>query len=409
MTTVHERSATTSPEVRRIWTFAVLGGLAQSLAGAAGSLLAHELGGTDIVAGLPATMLTLGAGGAAVALSWVTQRHERRSALRLGSAAAAVGCAIVVFGGMAGLVAGSLLIGAGSAAVMLSRYAARELRPGVSGARSIASVMVMITVGAVVGPNLLAPSTAVGHAFGAPMLGGPYVVAGLVFAVAAVLLRPGAPISVRSPMTGTDPAVLTGTTSPGPPRQEPNGHAGRTAMAAMGVANLVMVAVMTMAPLRLAHAGTGLDVIGLVVSAHIAAMFAPAVLSGRLTERLGAQPALVVSMAVLVAACGCAAAAGTDPVALGAAMVVLGVGWNLSVVAGSDLLASGARPEERPRREGWGELAMGIGAALGGILSGVVMALTSYPALSLSAALLPAGVMVSMLVARLAGDRVVAV
>ncbi|GAB3751385.1 MFS transporter [Microlunatus parietis] len=363
--------------LRGIWGFAALGGLAQSLAGAAGGLLARELGGTELMAGLPATMLTLGAAGMAVVLSRITRRRGRLPALRLGSILAAVGCAAVVVGGLPGVMIGSLLVGSGNAAVMLARYAAADLRPAVARARSIASVMVMITVGAVVGPNLLAPSAAIGVLIGASGLAGGYVVAGVIFVVAAVALGRTGSRPAGSDLTAVRPAGRLSASA-------------RSAVVVLAVSNLVMVGVMTMAPLHLEHGGTGLAGIGLVVSLHIAGMFAPAVVSGRITERLGARPAVLVALALLVGAGAWAALAGADPVPLGGAMIMLGIGWNLATVAGSDLLTADVPPLERPQREGLGELGMGLAAALGGVGSGVVMHLTSYPTLAWLGAGLPA-------------------
>lgn len=363
--------------LRGIWGFAALGGLAQSLAGAAGGLLARELGGSELAAGLPATMLTLGAAGMAVLLSRITRRRGRLPALRLGGILAAAGCAVVAVGGMPGVMIGSLLVGSGNAAVMLARYAAAELRPGVARARSIASVMIMITIGAVVGPNLLAPSAVIGTVIGSSGLTGGYVVAGVIFVVAAVVLgraAPGSVISVEAPLRR-------------PGRWSASARIGLVVLA---VGNLVMVAVMTMAPLHLQHGGSGLAAIGLVVSLHIAGMFAPAVVSGRITERLGARAAALSALVLLAAASAWAALAGTEPVALGGAMIVLGVGWNLATVAGSDLLTADVPAPERPHREGLGELGMGLAAAVGGVGSGVIMHLLGYPALAWAGAALPA-------------------
>lgn len=373
--------------LRGIWGFAALGGLAQSLAGAAGGLLARELGGGELVAGLPATMLTLGAAGMAVLLSRITRRRGRLPALRLGSILAAVGCVVVVVGGLPGVMIGSLLVGSGNAAVMLARYAAADLRPALARARSIASVMIMITIGAVVGPNLLAPSAVIGTMIGTSGLTGGYVVAGVIFLVAAVVLGRAAPqlsVSAEAPVrrTGRWP------------------ESARIGVVVLAVGNLVMVAVMTMAPLHLQHGGSGLAVIGLVVSLHIAGMFAPAVVSGRITERLGARTAALVALALLAAASVWAALAGTDPVPLGAAMIVLGVGWNLATVAGSDLLTADVPASERPHREGLGELGMGLAAALGGAGSGVVMHLTSYPTLAWLCAGLPALLMAALFIGK---------
>lgn len=371
---------------RRIRGFAVVGGLAQSLAGAAGGLAVREAGGSDLIAGLPATLLTLGAAGAAVALSMITRRRGRGPALRLGCVVAAVGCGVVMIGGLPGIMIGSLVIGAGNAAVMLSRYALADLRSEPARARSIASVMVMITVGAVIGANLLAPGVAVGRLLQLPGLLGGYLVAGLAFLLAASILGGVAPAVSGSTVSGS--AVSGSAGSPGSPAPRPSRTAG-VAVAVLAPANLVMVAVMTMAPLHLAHAGTGLAAIGVIISLHIAAMFGPAVISGRITDRLGAPCAALIALALLVLACGAAALAGPDPVRLGTAMIMLGAGWNLATVAGSELLTAGVEPSARPGREGLGELGMGLAATLGGVGSGAVMAQAGYPVLAWLGAVVP--------------------
>jgi predicted MFS family arabinose efflux permease len=80
-----------------------------------------------------------------------------------------------------------------------------------------------------------------------------------------------------------------------------------------------------------------------------------------------------------------AAAAGSSTV-LAAALVLLGIGWNLGLLSGSALLSADVDPAERPRREGWGEVGMGIAAAGGGAAAGPVMAGGSYQLLAASGA-----------------------
>src|SRR5215468_7791159 len=83
-----------------VGAFAALGGLAQSLTGAAGALLVREIGGSDLVAGMPQAVLVLGAGGAALALSRVATRRGRSQSLIYGAAVAALGCVVVIAGAM---------------------------------------------------------------------------------------------------------------------------------------------------------------------------------------------------------------------------------------------------------------------------------------------------------------------
>jgi MFS family permease len=372
----------------------LLGGLAQSLGGAAAALLARDLGGSDAVAGLPQAVLVVGSAVAALGMSALSRRYGRSRALSTGLAVATGGSVVVVFAGdLLGLLAGTLLLGAGTAAVMLGRYAAADSVPeGVRG-RAMATVLVATTVGAVAGPNLLVPADALGRWLGLPGLGGAYVVAALCFAIAAGLL-------LRLP--ARPPAV-----EPDPRGAVPGGTAVR-GLAVLALANLVMVGVMTMAPVHLHHLGAGLGAIGLVVSLHVAGMFAPAPLSGRLTDRWGAVPTTALAGSVLVVSALLAAVGAGAPLVLGAALVLLGVGWNLGLVAGSALLTAGVPAAERPRREGWGEVAMGVAAGGGGAASGAVMSGGGYGLLASAGAAVAALVVAAAWRSRVSGCRTAA-
>jgi predicted MFS family arabinose efflux permease len=274
---------------------------------------------------------------------------------------------VVLARSLLGLLAGTLLLGAGTTAVMLGRYAAADGAPEGARARAMATVLVATTIGAVAGPNLLVPSDVLGRALGLPGLAGAYVVAAACFAVAAGLL-------LRLPKH--QPAA-----EPEPGRASPGGTAvvGLTVLA---LSNLVMVGVMTMGPVHLHHLGVGLGAIGLVQSLHIAGMFAPSPLSGWLADRWGPAPTTALAGAVLVGASVLAAVAAGAPAVLGVALVLLGVGWNLGLVAGSTLLTADIPAAERPRREGWGEVAMGMAASGGGAASGAVVSGGGYALLA---------------------------
>ncbi|HZG90261.1 MAG TPA: MFS transporter [Pseudonocardia sp.] len=371
----------------------VLGGLAQSLAGAAGGLLVPAAGWSDALAGLPMTAQVVGAAVAGIGLSRLTAGRGRRTALAVGAAVAAVGCAgVVVAAGLPDLflvLAGMLLVGGGMTAVALGRYAAADLVAEQDRPAAMAGVLVAVTVGAVTGPNLLGPAAGLGAVVGMAPLPTAYLIAAAGFGCAAVVLAVGLRGLPGPTTTGSAPAATTGTGAAAGARPGRRIVAGpaRAGLGTLGLANLVMVGVMTMTPLHLHHAGSGLWVIGGVVGAHIAAMYAPAPLSAWLTARISARRAAAVAAAVLAGACGLAAA-DLAPVLLVVAMVVLGAGWNLALVSGSTLLTAGVPVAERPRREGAGEVAMGVAAATGGALSGPVLAVGGYPLLAATGAVL---------------------
>jgi MFS family permease len=368
--------------VRALLVASVLGGLAQALAGTAGSLLARQVGGSDAVAGLPQGFLVAGSALAALAMSRMTAACGRRAALTSGATVAMAGCGVVTVGGTIAslplILIGCLLLGAGNTAVMLSRYAAADLGPEGSRTAAMASVLVATTVGAVAGPNLLAPASQLAGHLGLPALCGPYLIAALAFAASALTLARGLRFALRP--------------APGAAGGHRNAHGSRlnrnglTGLAVLLLANLVMVSVMTMAPMQLRHNGDGLSVIGLVVSVHIAGMFAPSPLSAWLTDHAGGAAAAAAAAVLLVGASSLAAVGAHSSGTLTIAMVLLGASWNLSLISGSTLLTAGVPAGERPRREGWGEVAMGVAAAGGGAGSGAMMTAGGYQLLAAAAA-----------------------
>jgi MFS family permease len=385
--------------MRSLWVASVFGGLGQALAGSAGALLVRDLG-SEALAGLPQAMLVIGAGGSALALSALTRRRGRGTALTAGAAIATMGCLVVTAAGLVPslplILAGTLLIGSGQAAVMLGRYAVADLGPESARGRLMATVLLATTAGSVAGPNLLAPSAGLAHRLGVPELLGPFVLAGgsLLLMTAALAtglrgLRPGMSTAAATSRQ-VEIAGLRGRLASALTRRQAGG------MMILGAANLVMVAVMTMAPVHLHHLGTGLTAIGAMISAHIAAMFAPAPLSGWLTDRFGPRPVATGAGAVLAAAGVLAAVGSTSATLLTVAVILLGLGWNLGLVSGSVLLTAGLPAAERPRTEGWGEAGMSVAAAGGGAASGVVVATGGYPVLGLGGAVVAVAMLAAL-------------
>jgi predicted MFS family arabinose efflux permease len=122
------------------------------------------------------------------------------------------------------------------------------------------------------------------------------------------------------------------------------------------------------------------------VSVHIAGMFAPSPLSAWLTDHAGGAAAAAAAAVLLVGASSLAAVGAHSSGTLTIAMVLLGASWNLSLISGSTLLTAGVPAGERPRREGWGEVAMGVAAAGGGAGSGAMMTAGGYQLLAAAAA-----------------------
>jgi MFS family permease len=372
----------------------VLGGLGGSGA-AAGALLGLDLTGSEALASLPLALTVLGSAATVVPISALSRRAGRRVSLATALLLAAGGALGVVLAAVverfALLLGASALFGAGNTAVLLARYAAADLSTPEQRGRAIGRVVFATTFGAVAGPLLLAPSGRLAGAVGLPELSGLYLVAAAAFvlnaAVLLVLLRPD-PLRLAVALAADAPAEP----SPARPvlrvplRRLLAGSAAATGLLTVVVANFVMVAVMAMAPVHMEAEGHGLELVGLVVSLHIAGMFAPAPLTGRLTDRLGPLPVATTGAAVLVLAGALTAVGQHGALVFAAGLALLGIGWNAGLVAGSALLAGAVAVRERPRVEAAGELGMGVAATTATATAGSVVALAGYATLAIGGA-----------------------
>jgi MFS family permease len=152
-----------------------------------------------------------------------------------------------------------------------------------------------------------------------------------------------------------------------------------------------MVGVMAMTPVHIRGAGHDaehtLRIVGVVLSCHIAGMFAFAPVFGWLTDRLGRRPVIVAGIALLLTACALAGSAGYHPGRLAGALMVLGLGWSACIVSGSTLLSEAVSADMRASVQGLSDLIMGLAGASAGAVSGVIISAWGYPTLTLLAAL----------------------
>jgi MFS family permease len=164
----------------------------------------------------------------------------------------------------------------------------------------------------------------------------------------------------------------------------------------MVITQMAMVAIMTMTPPHMRAHGHGLNDVGLVIGFHIGAMYLPSLITGRLVDRVGRAPMVAAAGVTLLLAGVVAAAAPADQLpGLIVGLVLLGLGWNFGVIAGTALVVDATSPATRPRVQGTLDVLVALSGAGGGALSGVVVAQSSYATLSLaggtlSLALIPA-------------------
>ncbi|MBI1351402.1 MAG: MFS transporter [Actinomycetales bacterium] len=362
----------------------------------AGSLIAASIADSEAVAGLAQTAGVVGAAVLALPLARIALSRGRRAALATGYGIGAVGAVIVVVAAVTRslplILVGCFAVGVASASGYQARYAATDLATEHHRARALSWVVWAGTVGAVAGPNLLNASGNLGLALGLPQLSGPYVVAAgcltVTVALLLVLLRP-------------DPylTALAHRASRGEPSHRPRLRDGIEhlrgrpravlGIGAIAVGHVVMVMVMVMTPVHMAHVDVTLQLIGLVISVHVAGMYALSPVVGWAVDRFGRLQVVVGGIGILAAACVIAGLAPGDNVPmLGVGLFLLGLGWSCTLIAGSTIVTDEVEATERPAVQGLSDLVMNAAGALGGIVAGIVVFASSYAVLN-AVALIP--------------------
>lgn len=389
--------------LRLLFVTQVLGGVGMSVGMSVGALLAADMASIG-VSGLAQSAAVVGGALLAVPATRVVRRRGRRWSLAGAYAIAALGGAVIAAAATYRVVpllfAGLFLFGGGTTAGLQARYAAVDLAPPASQGRHLSLIIWATTLGAVAGPTLAPVAGAMLAPYGLPTLAAPFVVSVVLFAAAgAVLLawlRPD-PMLV---------ALRVGARASAAPAAAGSGReAGvraalrvvlalppaRLGVAATAVGHLVMVGVMAMAPVHIRGAGHGaegtLRIVGIVLSLHVAGMYALSPVMGLLADRVGRRPVIVLGVALLLAACAVVGTAGHDTARLALGLVVLGLGWSGTMVAGSTLLSTTVPAELRPSAQGLSDLVMGLAGASAGAISGWVVQAWGYPTLAACAAL----------------------
>jgi MFS family permease len=372
--------------VRVLSVAQVLGGVAFGATISLGAVLASEISGDETFSGLAAAAVTFGTALIAIPLARLARARGRRLSLTTGMVIALIGVTLVVLA--AGiqsfplLLVAFLLVGGGQAANLQSRFAAADLATDASRGRDLSIVVWATTIGAVLGPNLTGPGELVGGAIGMPPLTGPYLftVIGQVLAIVLYLtsLRPD-PLLLAQRVV----AQAAARTQARPIAKADQPRVARYAIFAIAAAHGVMVAVMAMTPVHLLHQGATLTIIGLTLSLHIAGMYALSPVFGILADRVGRIQTILIGQAILIAALVTASFGQDSPVAVTIGLILLGLGWSATTVAGSTLLTEASAETQRTRRQGLSDFTMSIVGAVGAILAGVILGWIGYGGLAL--------------------------
>ena len=358
------------------------------------SIVGKELGQHANWAGVPSAVYLLAGAFAAFMWGYVFDAIGRRGGLTAGLSIGVIGSGIAFYAiaihSFAIFLGGMILMGVANAAVQLGRFAAAEVNRPEHRGRAISNVVIGGTVGSVVGPFVAGPAGSIIGSWGIDELAGVYLVALVLFAIAAVVvfvgLRPD-PREIGRQVAEKFPDTIVRSKVTRNMRQIFSQPAALVALISMVLGQMVMVLVMVITSLHMRDHDHMLGDISIVISAHTVGMYAFSILSGRLADRWGRGQVIMVGSATLVIAC-IAATFTPDVLPLGVALFLLGLGWNFCFVGGSTLLADQLSPAERARTQGFNDLLVGLASATGSLGSGFIFAALGFNMMALISAAL---------------------
>jgi len=353
------------------------------------SILGAKLGNHASYAGVPSAVYLLGGAFAASAWGYLMDRIGRRNGIVLGLIIGVLGNALVLYAisisSFLLFLLGMVMMGITNAAVVLGRFAAAEVNPPAQRGAAISNVVLGGTFGAVFGPLLVGPMGTFAHSLGMDELAGAYIATLALFAIASVVVL----IGLRP-----DPRDLGRELAARYPEETPHGAtrplleifrqpAALTAVTAMVLGQVVMVAIMVITSLHMRGHNHNLRDISAVIASHTFGMYAFSVISGRLSDKWGRGRVILAGSLILLLAC-IAAPLSPNVLPLAVALFLLGLGWNFCFVGGSALLADQLSPAERGSSQGTNDLLVGLASATGSLGSGFLFAASNYTIIAIA-------------------------
>jgi MFS family permease len=340
----------------------------------------------------PAIFLASGAL-AALPAGLLMDRFGRVSVLAAGFGCGIAGCALASVGSVRdwplAVLAGLALVGTASATGLLARTAASDMYPPERRARGIGLVLFGSVFGAILGPAVFSPLLS-GRELTGDALGTLWLAAG-GFMIAALAI-----VSFVRP----DPKLIGELLAHGEAR-EPEVQAASLrvllrrpgvvpALVAAQASFAVMVAVMTLTgAIVVDHHHHGAANVFLIIGAHVIGMFGLIIVVGDLVDRIGRTPALAGGL--LLMALSVISLLWVQSVALSAVVLfALGLGWNVSYVAATAVLADSTEPWERGKLLGFTDLLAGLTGAGLALAGGVALTALGVAALAIGGAALVA-------------------
>jgi MFS family permease len=351
-----------------LWTSA--GAIILGLSGIVGD----QLSTTKMLSTLPFALMLVSSSISSVPASWLMYRKGRRAGFVVG---ALFGC---VSGGVSALAlyyesfllfcVGLMLWGVTWACAQFLRYAASEAVSSEMAGRAVSAVLAGSIVGVLTGSSIAVMAR---DLISTKPYVGSYLAISCVCAVSLLVLAALHMAKPKPSPKNEDTAGIGIALQPPITAGLVNGVVG----------SLVMVFLMTAAPLAMVHMGhSATDAVG-AIRWHLIGMYAPSFFTGMLVDRYGDVRIMLVGIALLLAS-AIVSLSGTSMNHFSISLLVLGVGWNFMIVTSTILLSAPTDPAERAKVQGASEFMAHAGVAIVALLAGGLFAATGWEIVNLA-------------------------
>ena len=344
------------------------------------ALTGYQLAPDKALATLPFALITVAGAVVTWFAAFLIQRLGRRLSFALGALAGAIGGAISVWSVFNGhfwsFCAGTAGVGVFQAFAQYYRLAAADAVGPEFKSKAISTVLTGGVIAAVLGPALAAWSK---DLFPTALFAGAYLMVALLSLLSMLVL-----LGFYRDVDSGDAAADEMATAQAPPRSTAEIARQPVFLAALAnnvVGSMVMMFIMTAAPLAAVACHHGINDGASIIQWHLVGMYAPSFFAGRLIKRFGLG-AIVLSGVALNLACALIAMVSTTLPAFYVALLCLGIGWNFMFVGGTTLLAQSYRPNERARAQGLSEFLRYAATALATLAAGPLLEHYGWSALN---------------------------
>ena len=340
---------------------------------ATGSIVGATLAPDISLATVPLSMYVLGLAAGTLPTGAISRAYGRRTAFIIGTGCGVltglVGSFAILHASFALFCCATFVGGLYGAVAQSYRFAAADGASAAFRPKAVSWVMAGGVFAGVLGPQLVQWTMDIWPPY---LFAFSFVVQAAVALVAMAIL-----FGVDAPKPA--PSALHG----GRPLLEIVRQPRFTAAAICGiVAYPMMNLVMTSAPLAMKICGLSLSDSNFGIQWHIVAMYGPSFFTGSLIARFGA-PKVVATGLLLEAGAATVGLSGITALHFWAALILLGIGWNLSFVGASALVLETHRPQERNKVQAFNDFLVFGTMAIGSFSSGQLLANYGWSAVNM--------------------------